>query len=292
MPFSGNSNLAWFIDQVDTNIVRAMQPNIIHEKLSRKVAVSKGNTREYNQTTQDFPLSMTQVSEGGEFLSGTVDLDRKVIAFAEKGITARISKRMIEDAEWDQVQIHLEEAGKAAARTLNRDCLETIRANVPSSSPNNVVTATAAWSAVGADPVRDVSLALEKLEENNYENGTVYLAINPLPGSYLRLDPNVSRVMNYGDPTVLKKNIQPQLFDVQILRTTDLKSGNTGWANLSNNFALMVNADWALNFYERQALKTEQVDVPKQRSIDIVAYMRYAFVAVRPNALARISTVV
>lgn len=290
MGFSGSSNFALFTEQVDATIVRAMQPKIVYDQLSRRVGVTKGNVREYNQTTTDFPVSMTKVSEGGEFDAEVVEFDRQVVAFNEVGAAPRISKRQIEDGEWDIIQITLEEIGFAAARTVNRDCLEAVRANVPSSSPNNVVTATAAWSAATADPLRDISLAKEKLEQKNYGDGKKFLIINPNPAAYLRLDPNVSRVMYYGDATVLKGNILPQLYDVNILSTTDLASA-TGWTSLASTFGLLVNADYAINYYERQALSTEQVEVPKGRAVDVIAYMRYAFAVIRPNATSRISTI-
>ena len=133
-------------------------------------------------------------------------------------------------------------------------------------------------------------MVLEKLEQKNYGDGKKVLVLNPNPAAYLRLDPNVSRVMNYGDATVLKENKMPQLFDMNIMSTTDLASA-TGWTSLASTFGLAVNADYAVNYYERQALKTEQVEVPKTRALDIVAYMRYAFATIRPNATARISSI-
>lgn len=288
MAFTGAGNFALFTDQVDETVVRAMQPLIIYDKVSRKVGVSKGNVREYNQMTADEPITMSKVSEGGEFLNATVEFDRKVVAFDETGTAITISKRLIEDAEWDVVQYHMEEAGFAAARTINRDCLESIRANVPTSLPDNSTPAVAAWSAAGADPIRDISLLVERLESNNYGQGTKYLVIHPTPGAYLRIDPNVSRALNYGDATVLKGDKMPQLFDVNILRTSDLKS-QTGYTSLANTMALLVNADYAMNYYERQPLTVEQENIPKTRSIQIIPYMRYGFAVIRPNATAQLT---
>lgn len=291
MGYSGNTNFALFTEQVDQNIVRAMQAKIVYDQLSRKVAVDKGNVREYNQMTNDFPISLNKVSEGGEFDASLVEFDRKVVAFDEIGTAPRISKRQIEDGQWDIIQYTLEEVGFAAARQINRDCLETIRSNVPTSSPNNVVAATATWDAANADPLRDISKSLQTIEAKNYGDGKKFLVLNPQAQQYLRLDPNVSRVLNYGDATVLKENKLPQLFDVNILTTTDLAS-NTGWTSLNANIGLMVNADYAMNYYERQPLKTEQIEVPKTRAVDVVAYMRYAFAVIRPNATSEITGLV
>lgn len=288
MAFSGQGNFALFTDQVDETVVRAMQPLIVYDKLSRKVSVSKGNVREYNQMTNDQPISLSKVSEGGEFSNATVEFDRKVVAFDETGVALTLSKRLIEDAEWDIVQIHMEEVGFAAARIMNNDCLETIRANIPLSSPDNQIASVGVWTGASADPIRDISLTLERLEANDYGEGTKYFVIHPTPGAYLRLDPNVSRALNYGDASVLKGNKMPQLFDVNILRTSSLKS-QTGYTSLANTFGLMINADYAMNYYERQPLQVEQQEIPKTRSIQIVPYMRYGFSVIRPNATAQVT---
>ena len=82
----------------------------------------------------------------------------------------------------------------------------------------------------------------------------------------------------------------PQLFDVNILRTSDLKS-QTGYTSLANTMALLVNADYAVNYYERQPLTVEQENVPKTRSIHIIPYMRYAFAVILPNAPAQVTSI-
>jgi len=290
MGFSGNSNFALFTEQVDATIIRSMQPKSIYPEIVRKVSVNKGNVREYNKITSDTPISMNKVSEGSEFEASTVEFDRYVVSFDEVGTAPRLSKRTIEDAEWDQVQIFLEEIGFAAARTINNDCLEVLRAGVPTSSPDHSVAATALWSAATADPLKDLSLGLATIEANDYGDGRLYGIMHSTPMAYLRLDPNVSRVMNYGDASVLKGKSLPEIFGMKFLTTNSLTS-QTGWANLANTMVLGLNADYALNYYERQPLQTEQIDVAKSRAIDVIAYMRYNFASVRPNATFQITGV-
>ena len=289
MAWAGASNFALFTEQVDATIIREMQPKIVYPEATRKVTVAKGNVREYNQMTETEPIGLNSVSEGGEFDSDVIEFDRKVVTLDEKGSAPRISKRTIEDAEWDIVQITLEEIAFAAARTMNRDFLDTLRAGVPTSSPDNSLAATAYWSAATADPLRDISLGLDLIEKQNYSEGRKILITHTTPYSYLRLDPNVARVLNYGDATVLKGKSLPQLYDSSFLITTDLNSGHTGYSSLDNTMMLGLNADYAMNYYERQSLKTEQIDVPKSRAIDIISYLRYAFAVIRPRATLQVT---
>ena len=291
MGFSGQSNFALFTEQVDATIVRAMQPKVVYPEITRKVTADKGNVREYNKLTEDEPISMTKVSEGSEFDADLIEFDRYVVSFDEVGAAPRISKRLIEDAEWDVIQLYLEEIGFSAARTMNNDCLETLRAGVPTSSPDNSVAASALWSASNADPLKDLSLGVNTIENSNYGDGRKYVACHPEAMAYLRLDPNVSRVMNYGDATVLKGKKLPEIFDLNFLTTTALKS-QTGWSSLAKTMVLGLNADYALNFYERQALRTEQIDVAKSRAVDLIPHMRYAFASIRPNATFQITGVI
>ena len=288
---SGIGSFALFTEQVDATIVREMQPRIVYPDITRRVGVDKGNVREYNKMTEQEPIALDTVSEGAEFNSEVIDYDRYVVAFDEIGTAPRISKRLIEDAEWDVVQIMLEEIGFAAAKKANRDCLETLRAGVPTSSPDNSVAATALWSAADADPLRDISLGLETIEAQNYGTGRKTVIMHPEAFAYLRLDPNISRVMNYGDATVLKNNKPPQLYDTNIMVTTDLAT-HTGYSSIAKTMLLGLNADFAMNYYERQPLKTEQVDVAKSRAIDIVTYMRYAFAVIRDRATFQVTGVV
>ena len=291
MAWASSSNFALFTEQVDATIIREMQPKIIYPEITRKVSVDKGNVREYNKMTDIEPVTLNRVAEGGEFENAVVEFDRQVVALDEIGSAPRISKRLIEDAEWDVVQITLEEIAFAAARTLNRDCIETLRAGVPTSSPDNSNAATAYWSAANADPLRDISLIVETIEAQNYGDGRKYMIMHPRPLAYLRLDPNVARVLNYGDATVLKGKQLPEVYDTQILKTTDLNSSLTGYSSLSYTMVLGLNADYGMNFYDRQPLKTEQIDVAKSRSIDIVTYLRYAFAVIRPRATFQITSV-
>jgi len=285
MGFSGADNFALFTEQVDATIVRALQPLIVHPDITRKVDVAKGNVREYNKLAQDFPYSVTSLSEGAEFPSSTLEFERKVVVLDEKGIAPRISKRQIEDGEFDIIQLTLEEIGFAMARQMNIDCLQTFDTNVPG---GNVESATATWDNASADPLKDIGTAMADIENNNYTPKA--MVVHPKAYNYLRLDPNFMAATARGDRTVLMGDIQT-LYGMKLLRTTQM--GNlAGVTPTAPSKVILCDSDFAANYYERQPLRTEQVDVPKLRAIDIVAFSRYAFSVIRANATAEITGVV
>jgi HK97 family phage major capsid protein len=284
MSMSGIENFALFTEQVDATIVRAMQPMIVHPDITRKVDVAKGNVREYNKLKVDYPFTVTNLSEGAEFPSNTLEFERKVVVLDEKGIAPRISKRQIEDGEFDVIQLTLEEIGFAMARQMNIDCLQTFDSGVPS---GNIVNASAVWGSQTADPLKDVGDAMAKIENYNYTPKA--MVMHPKVYNNLRLDPNFMAATARGDRTVLMGDIQT-LYGMKILRTTQMKD-IAGASETNPSKVILCDSDFAANYYERQPLRTEQVDVPKLRAIDIIAYARYAFSVIRPNATAEITGV-
>lgn len=287
MAYSGvgaSSATTWalFKEQVDDTIIKALQPKIVYPLLC-KVYPANGAVIEYNVT--DSWLSPEEESESGEYPSAVLQFERKFVTVKDLGVAPRIPINWIKDARWDLVNDHVEAIGFGIARSINSDFLGALYIFVAGGTYNgqtytaptgHSIAATAAWSAVAADVVNDISRMLAVLEADDAGDGRKFLILHPNVFKYLRVDPNLLKYLNYGNAELIQKGIYPTPFGVDILVTSQA----------SSSYALMVNSDLAaLRYYEREPLTTEIEKAARSKHLDIVAYIRYAFACARPKGL-------
>ena len=256
-------NYELFTSQVDATIIKPMQANVVNGKCTRLVPVGIGNTREYN--TQDNNFSFTKFAEGNEITGDNLEFTRNVIAFDELGIAPRINKRFIEDAEWDIVTLTLEEIGFAAARQLNEDFLTSLNGSVPGAH----TLAGSDWSSANADPLGDLGTVLGYIEADEFGTSPKWI-LHPTNYREMTMDANFLSTLTSGKADSIAG---------ELLRTTAQTAGT----------AHLIDSDWAMNFYDRKGLTIEQVDIPRRRQMDIVAYMRYGYAVIRSNALGKLT---
>jgi hypothetical protein len=290
MVVASSSAQSWalFKEQVDDTIIKALQPKIIYPLLAKTYpAISPAV--EYNVT--DSWLSPDEVSESGEYSSSVMNFERRFATIKDVGIAPRIPINWIKDARWDLVNDHVEAIGFGIARKLNLDFISALNLFVAGGTvdgqtyagvSDNVVPAAAYWNAAGADILADISKALSQLGSQNAGEGKKYLILHPKQMEHVRLEPNLLKYLNYGDPALIQRGIYPTPFGVDLLETQQAPT----------TYALMVNVDLAaLKYYEREPLTTEMEKSARSKNLDIVAYIRYAFACGRPKALIKISGV-
>lgn len=290
MVVAASSAQSWalFKEQVDDTIIKALQPKIIYP-LVCKTYPARGPVVEYNVT--ESWLDADEVGEAGEYKSKVMNFERRFASIKDVGIAPRIPINWIKDAQWDLVNDHVEQIGHGIARKINSDFLSalntfvaggTVDGQTYSAISANVLTATALWSAAGADILNDISRALGQLGAQNAGEGKKYMIVHPYAMQYIRLDPNLVKYLNYGDPALIQRGIYPTPFGVDILETSQA----------ATTYALMVNADLAsLKYYEREPLTTEMEKSARSKNLDIVAFIRYAFACGRPVAIVKINTI-
>jgi hypothetical protein len=290
MVVASSSAQSWalFKEQVDDTIIKALQPKIIYPILCKTYPALSPSV-EYNVT--DSWLDADETAESGEYKSKVMNFTRKFATIKDVGVAPRIPINWIKDARWDLVNDHVEAIGFGIARKINSDFLSAVNLYVAggivdgqtySAVSANVITATALWSATSADILNDISRALGQLGAENAGEGKKYLIVHPYAMQYIRLDPNLVKYLNYGDPALIQRGIYPTPFGVDILETSQAAQG----------YALLVNADLAsLKFYEREPLTTEMEKSARSKNLDIVAYTRYAFACGRPKAIVKINTI-
>jgi hypothetical protein len=290
MVVASSSAQSWalFKEQVDDTIIKALQPKIIYPILCKTYPALSPSV-EYNVT--DSWLDADETGESGEYKSKVMNFTRKFATIKDVGIAPRIPINWIKDARWDLVNDHVEAIGFGIARKLNSDFLSavnlfvaggTVDGQTYSAVSANVLTATAIWSATSADILNDISRALGQLGAENAGEGKKYLIVHPYAMQYIRLDPNLVKYLNYGDPALIQRGIYPTPFGVDILETSQA----------ATTYALLVNADLAsLKYYEREPLTTEMEKSARSKNLDIVAYTRYAFACGRPKGIVKINTI-
>jgi hypothetical protein len=287
MVIAASSAQSWalFKEQVDDTIIKSLQPKIIYPILCKTYPAISPSV-EYNVT--DSWLDVDEVAESGEYKSKIMNFSRKFATIKDVGIAPRIPINWIKDARWDLVNDHVEAIGFGIARKLNTDFLSaldlfvaggTVDGQTYAAVSANVLSATALWSAAGADILQDISKGLGQLGAQNAGEGKKYLIVHPYMMQYIRLDPSLVKYLNYGDPALIQRGIYPTPFGVDILETSQA----------SQNHVYLVNADLAaLKYYEREALTTEMEKSARSKNLDIVAYIRYAFACGRPKAIIKI----
>ena len=285
---TSSSTWALFKEQVDDTIVKALQPKIIYPLLA-KTYPANGPVVDYNTT--DTWLNPEEESESGEYPSQILDFTRNFATIKDVGVAPRIPINWIKDARWDLVNDHVEAIGFGIARHINSDFLTalevfvaggTYRGQTFTAPTNHVTTATALWSAAGADIIADISDALSVLEADDAGDGRKFLILHPTAFKWLRTDPNLLKFINYGNADLIQKGIYPTPFGVDILVTSQATA----------TYALMVNVDMAsIRYYEREPLTVEIEKSARSKHLDIVAYIRYAIACARPKGLVKINTI-
>jgi hypothetical protein len=299
MVVAASSAVSWalFKEQVDDTIIKALQPKIIYPILCKTYPALSPSV-EYNVTNSW--LDADETSESGEYLSKVMSFTRKFATIKDVGIAPRIPINWIKDARWDLVNDHVEAIGFGIARKINSDFLSALYYYVAggdvdgqtySAVTNNLLDATATWDSTSADILNDISRGLGQLGAENAGEGKKYLIVHPYVMQYIRLDPNLVKYLNYGDPALIQRGIYPTPFGVDILETSQAAYDSTASAG-SKSYVLMVNADLAaLKYYEREPLTTEMEKSARSKNLDIVAYTRYAFACGRPRAIVKIAGV-
>ena len=279
---------ALFKEQVDDTIVKALQPKIIYPLLA-KTYPANGPVVDYNTT--DSWLNPEEESESGEYPSQIMDFTRNFATVKDVGVAPRIPINWIKDARWDLVNDHVEAIGFGIARHINADFLTalnvfvaggTYRGQTYTAPTNHVTTATALWSAAGADIIADISAALAVLEADDAGDGRKFLILHPNAFKYLRVDPNLLKFINYGNADLIQKGIYPTPFGVDILVTSQATA----------TYGLLVNVDLAsIRYYEREPLTVEIEKSARSKHLGIVACIRYAIACARPNGIVKISII-
>lgn len=290
MAVASSSAQSWalFKEQVDDTIIKALQPKIIYPILAKTYPAISPSV-EYNVT--DSWLDADEVAESGEYSSKVMNFTRKFATIKDVGVAPRIPINWIKDSRWDLVNDHVEAIGFGIARKINSDFLTALDAFVAGGKVDgqtyaavsgNVLTATAKWDTSSADILADVSKALGQLGAQDAGEGKKYLIVHPYMMQWIRLDPNLVKYLNYGDPSLIQRGIYPTPFGVDILETSQASQTDT----------FVVNSDLAnLKYYEREPLTTEMEKSARSKNLDIVAYTRYAFACGRPKAIVKVATV-
>jgi len=290
MAVASSSAQSWalFKEQVDDTIIKALQPKIIYPILAKTYPAISPSV-EYNVT--DSWLDADEVAESGEYSSKVMSFTRKFATIKDVGVAPRIPINWIKDSRWDLVNDHVEAIGFGIARKINSDFLTALNVFVAggmvdgqtyTAVSGNVLSPVATWDNSSADILADVSKALGQLGAQDAGEGKKYLIVHPYMMQWIRLDPNLVRYLNYGDPSLIQRGIYPTPFGVDILETSQASQTNT----------FIVNSDLAnLKYYEREPLTTEMEKSARSKNLDIVAYTRYAFACGRPKAIVKIATV-
>jgi len=287
---AGSSNASWslFKEQVDDTIIKALQPKIIYPLLG-KVYPANGPVVDYNVT--DSWLNPEETSESGEYPNQILDFTRKFATIKDVGVAPRIPINWIKDSRWDLVNDHVEAIGFGIARHINSDFLTALNTYVAGGTyagqtltavTNHTTTATAVWSAAGADIILDISNGLEAMESDDAGDGRKFLVLHPSAFKYLRVDPNLLKYINYGNADLIQKGIYPTPFGVDILVTSQA----------ATTYGLLINVDLAaIRYYEREPLTVEVEKAARSKHLDIVSYIRYAVACARPKGLVKINTI-
>jgi len=290
MAVASSSAQSWalFKEQVDDTIIKALQPKIIYPILAKTYPAISPSV-EYNVT--DSWLDADEVAESGEYSSKVMNFTRKFATIKDVGVAPRIPINWIKDSRWDLVNDHVEAIGFGIARKINSDFLTALDAFVAGGTVDgqtytavsgNVINATAKWDTTSADILADISKALGQLGAQDAGEGKKYLIVHPYQMQWIRLNPDLLKYLNYGDPSLIQRGIYPTPFGVDILETSQA----------SQTEAYVVNSDLSnLKYYEREPLTTEMEKSARSKNLDIVAYTRYAFACGRPKAIVKLHTV-
>ncbi len=190
-------------------IFAAVYPNYIGRNLMRVTTVNKSPLK-VPQTAKN---KASKLGQYGEIPIGEEALSFTNITCDLWGLRPAISKSMMEDEEFDVMQMQLEGAAKAMAEAEN---LEIITKMEAISSPQTKTYATSQYATLLG--------GISNVEDDGYNPNVI--AINPADKAKLLGDSTVASALAYGGQLINGMPSQISILGLKLFVCTDVTAGN------------------------------------------------------------------
>ena len=224
------------------------------------------------------------IPEGGKIEIDTQNFSKKDITIKKVGTRPLISNELIEDSNFDIVEIELKKAGARLENKLNRDAILEMLQNANGSTPADVDPAGTHLA------VSDIAKAIGEVKAQGYL--PTVLLTHPTAEGYLLTDSNLAYVAYAGTNTPLTEGKVPKLMGLTPY-TLGVTTGDDTYHwdatdGTGHYYAMVVDpANYAM-IAMRRDITVEEYDDPIHDLIGIKCTMRYGVGVIHDDAAVRI----
>ena len=213
------------------------------------------------------------VAEGAAITQDTIEYDKTNVTIKKAAIAPYITNELIEDQQFDVIEMELKKAGAKLENKLNQQVITTLLDGV--SGPNNVTPNGAHISTY------DIGIAQGNLEEYGWMADAMLL--QPLAAGYLMDEINM--------PDVLSNNNSVMGLNTRILNAVTDGTGTAYWDRTvaANHYGGLVFDSYNYAFIAmREDISTTKINDPMSDVTKLVAKMRFGVGILNPDAACRI----
>lgn len=211
------------------------------------------------------------IPEGGEIPIDTAEYSNINVTPDKMGIRPVITREMVEDSQWDMIDMQLRKAGVGMARLEDSHCFSIAIscANTVAPSASDAIT-----------PTYDFATAMNNLEQNDYNADAVYCS----PHGILAIRRNSSFYTDsiFGQPEggMLAVGFAGSIFGMDVFVTNHLQSGCWLFVDRPARPVVLV---------ERRPITTEQYSDPIQGLAGMSVTARLKAACLLPSAMCTIT---
>jgi len=263
--------------QMYKDIIAYAQPQMIYDKMSVTLSVDK-NVFEYIKMNQLDNMGFDDIGPGADMDNDVLETTKLVSVLDEKGKAPEIPLRVIEDQDFQVVDLVSKSLARSYARGLNEDFITAMNADISTNS----AAAAATWDDAAGDPYGDFTRAVARVEDDNYIGSTALL--HPTAKTYLINDPNFMIASDKAKTQVEDQNARAtaRVYGSDLFISSDQTSTVLSVVD-KDNFA------WHL---QRSPLIIEPVPgLPSRRSVVIRAHTRYKFQVIQEVAGSKTTSI-
>jgi HK97 family phage major capsid protein len=211
-----------------------------------------------------------EVAEAGAIPIDTQTYSKIDIPVKKYGVRPIITNELIDDSQFDIVEMELRKAGARLENRLNRVVLNQML-------NGTYAVATSTMSPAGTHiAVSDIALAAKKVKKQNFMPDT--LVTHPTAEGYLLQDSNLAYVAYAGTPSPLTLGTVPKLMGLTPYTCTATDSADPKWddttAGTDVTALIFSKADFAM-IRMKHDIKIVDYDDPIHDLVGISCLMRY-----------------
>jgi HK97 family phage major capsid protein len=217
----------------------------------------------------DNSLMVRKIAEGADFPISVASFTSTNLKPVKYGLRPYITKEMLEDSKFNQIDLHLTVAGQRIAE--NDTAL--IISDALDSAANTV-------SGGAAITIANISTAIQYLR-NAYRHPTDMIVGNEVMNDLRNIDTFVE-VNKSGSDGMLRNGLVGKIFGMNVYEVSN--------AGMTATSAYVIDRDWAFAIAEKRPLTVEQWDEQGKDLTNLKVSQRIKVGVLRTNAICKITT--
>lgn len=212
------------------------------------------------------------ISEGAEIALDQAEYTGVNIKPVKYGVAVRITKELLEDAQWNLLEHNIRLAGKRLAENETSLILAAL------AGATNAVTGGAAIT------IANITRAIQYLDDNDYQATSLLVGMEVL--NDLR---NIDTFVEYqkvGNTEMITKGFQGVLYGLQVMKF----STNAAPSSTYSKYAYVIDKNQAYAIAEKRPITIENFDLPTFDMSGAAITQRIAVSLLRDYAVCKITT--